>query len=176
MALDLSEKKGGVLNRTVTVRTTTLKTPRNRGPGFTSISPNLLTIAKSWPRCETGTADSLTICDVNTGVGMGRVGVAYGSLRTDAKSGAMRMPGKRTNGKYSRVAQDRTGSPDWESARRPTLEDYTFTDGGWIFNRGGKWLRWLLPRTRVDERRTRVWSGRCLALLHDGPLILNMSE
>ena len=58
------------------------------------------------------------------------------------------------------------GSPPegypWRSSR-----GYTVTDDGWTLDLEGKRLLRLPPSWRSYERRTRVWSGPYLALLHE---------
>ncbi|KAF9642682.1 hypothetical protein BDM02DRAFT_3124283 [Thelephora ganbajun] len=61
----------------------------------------------------------------------------------------------------------------WQSSR-----GYEYTNSGWVLNPSGKRLLWLPPRWRSDER-TRIWSGRFLALFAwrlPEPVILELEE
>ena len=188
VALSLSED-GTALDCTADVQVTTLKTPRNHEQRFTSISPDLLTIAEVRPGCKIGTVGSFTIYDTNTGEEIGRTEVDTGVPWFSPDGRELWFDGDDGKEKgWELVKIERssvvklvtlTGSPPEDRPWKPP-PGYTVTNDRWISNCEGGCLTWLSPELREDERRMRVWSGRFLGLLHGhqecGPFIVEMLE
>jgi hypothetical protein len=168
--------------------TTTPKALGNRGPKFTSISPDFLIIAETWPGYETGAIGSLAMHDVNTGARIGKAKANCDMPWFSPDGNQIWCEGDigmeqgweivRTSGSPKIKLVPLAVSPPedwpWRSSR-----GYTIADDGWILSREGKQLMWLPPRWRSDERGTRVWSGRFLALLHgtlSDPVVLELLE
>jgi hypothetical protein len=182
--------QGGASDRTATaedsIQTTTLNNLQNRGPRSTSISLNPPMIAKIQSRHGTGTIRSLNIYNLGTGV-------KIGGIEADCD-----MPWFSSDGSQIWCEGETGKEQGWEIVTVDGLSDvnlvplaegppedwpwkssrgYTVTDDGWILSHGSKQLMRLPPRWRSDERRTRVWSGPFLGLLHSTlptPVVLKL--
>ena len=184
--------QGGAPDRTATVedsiQTKSLNNLNNCGPELTSISLNPPMMAKILYRgkTKTGTNSSLNIYNLDTGVMIGEVEGDYdmpwfssdgSQIWCDGEAG--KKQGWRIvaiDGSSDVELVPLTGSPPadwpWESTH-----GYYVEDDGWIRNSESGELMWLLPRWRSDERRTRVWKGPFLGLLHgtlSSPVILKL--
>ena len=170
------------------VQTKAFRAPINCEPGSTSISPNLDMIAKTWLGCGIGTVGSLVIYDTDTGAEIGGVEVDCEVLWFSSDGSQIWCGGDegkeqgwrivKTSGSSKIELVPLAGSPPegwpWRSSR-----GYTIANDGWVLSREGKRLICLPPNWRSEEKKTRVWSGRFLALLHSTlsePVILEMSE
>jgi len=164
------------MNINDSIGTTSLKIPRPNRPQSTSISPDLQRIAIRGDAFRVGSAQPLFIHDVLTGRPLAKAS-ADGSMAWFSQDGSQiwcdgevgREQGWQVVGEHGSTQVNLTplpvGSPPegypWRSSR-----GYTVTDDGWVLDLRGKRLLWLPPRWRSDERKTRVWSGQFLALLH----------
>ena len=177
---------GGTVTVEASARTVMLKGLENRGPKFTSISPDLLMLAEVWPEYETGTTGSLTIYDTKTGV---KIGGAEASCDTPwfSPDGDQVWCGVDVEEVQGWEVVKSNGSPKVELV--PLAESppegwpwrpsggRTVTDDGRIFSGEGEQLLLLPPDWISNERGTRMWRGRFLGLLHGSlsePVILEL--
>jgi len=178
---------GTTVNINDSIGTTSLKIPRPNRPQSTSISPDLRRIAIRGDAFRVGSAQPLFIHDVLTGRPLAKAS-ANGDMAWFSQDGSQiwcdgevgREQGWQVVGEHGSTRVNLTplpvGSPPegypWRSSR-----GYTVTDDGWVLDLRGKRLLWLPPRWRSDERKTRVWNGLFLGLLHKTlpePVILEL--
>ena len=177
-------KEDDASNGTATLRDCVLSTTSEAGFGskHTSISPDLLMIARSWG----GRVGWLIISDAKTGkeIGATEVDCEVSWFTPDGSqiwcSGGV---GKEQGWEIVRAGVSTkislvplAGSPPkgwpWRSSR-----GYTVADDGWTLSRESNKVLWLPPRWKSDDGNTRMWSGGFLALLHrtlTDPVILEL--
>jgi len=171
---------GGTVTVKDSTRTAMLKM-RNRGPKFTSISPDHLMLA-----AVSGAAGSLTIYNMETGV-------KIGGVKTDCDTPWFSPDGNqvwcsrdvgevqgwkvvKSNGSLKVKLDPLTGSPPEGWPWRPP-PGYEITDDGRILDPKDDQLLLLPPDWISKERGMRVWNGKFLALLHgtlSEPVILEL--
>ena len=169
------------------ISTTTFAVPRPIRSQSASISPDLHHIAVRGDIFRGSLTRPLYIHDVATGGFLARVPAA-GDMAWFSRDGSqIWCDGEVGEEQGWEVARDDgsaraslnplpTGSvPDGYPWRSP--RGYTVTDDGWVLDPVGKRLLWLPPRWRSYERKTRVWNGPFLALLHNTlpePVVLKL--
>ena len=183
-------KGDGISGCTVTVKDSTrTKTltgiSRPSRPGFTSISPDLQKIAETLLSAETGSAGSLNVYNVDSGVLVwsGEVpdcsmpwfsqdGSKIWCVGVDGKEHGWKVEGTGEEIELVPLTENLSGELPWSPSCGRTI-----TDAGEILSHERKRLAVLPPDWMSDERWTRVWSGRFLALVHStlsDPVVLEL--